>query len=740
MDNHSALPYSWRLFVLVGIVMTAASAYYAGTSETDRKVYIVYMGDQPKVGLSAVKSTHMKMLEQVVGRGGSELLVWSYHRSFNGFVARLTDQESKTMAGMSTVVSVFPSRHKQLHTTRSWSFMGFPVNVTRNKYESNVIIGMLDTGIWPESQSFSDEGFSRPPSKWKGTCQSSSNFTCNNKLIGARYYNLEGSTVEDGGDSPRDLEGHGSHTSSTAAGSLVTGASLYGLGEGTARGAVPSARIAAYKICLPDIGCSDANILAAFDDAVADGVDIISISVGSPYPSDYFEDSIAIGAFHAMKNGILTSNSAGNTGPGLYSVANYSPWSLTVAASTIDRRFLADVKLGNGKSYQGPAVNTFDLKDTMYPLLYGGDAPNTSAGYDGSTSRYCYDGTLDEDLVRGKVVLCDLLTDASGPLNAGAVGTVMLNGGYDDYAFSYPLPATVLTPLDLGNVSAYINTTSNPTASILKSKGIYDPNAPSVVSFSSRGPNPITHDILKPDLTAPGVDILAAWSPVASMSVDPTDKRSVPYNIISGTSMSCPHATGAAAYVKSFHPTWSPAAIKSALMTTTYPMNVTLNKDAELGYGAGHINPIAAVDPGLIYDADEADYVAMLCGQGYSSKNLSLVTGDNATCSSTNNGTVWDLNYPSFALSAKVGENFSRSFSRIVTNVGLSSSTYKATVSTPSELNVSVEPNFISFKSQGEKQSFVVKISGQKTKSLLSASLVWHDGVHHVKSPIVVYA
>ncbi|KAJ0979574.1 hypothetical protein J5N97_015048 [Dioscorea zingiberensis] len=682
-------------------------------------VYIVYMGEPPK-DMTSIETLHASMLDQVLGSTGAseQHLVYSYKRSFHGFAAELSEEEMKKIAGFSTVVSVFPSQKKQLHTTSSWNFMGFPTNVTRNQYESNVIVGMLDTGIWPESKSFSDEGFGPPPSKWKGTCQSSSNFTCNNKIIGARYYNLEGAVTQDGSDSPRDAEGHGTHTSSTAAGRLVIGASLYGLAEGTARGAVPSARIATYKICWPDRGCSEADILAAFDDAIADGVDIISLSVGSAFPFEYFEDSIAIGAFHAMKNGVLTSNSAGNSGPSLYSVANYSPWSLTVAASTIDRRFLAEVKLGNGKSYQGAAVNTFDLKKTWYPLMYGGDAPNTSAG---------------------KIVLCDQLTDGTGPLNAGAVGTVMLNDGYDDYAFSYPLPATALVPLDTGNVSVYINTTSNPTASILKSQGVYDPKAPSVVSFSSRGPNPITRDILKPDLTAPGVDIIAAWSPIASMSVDPDDKRSVPYNIISGTSMSCPHASGAAAYVKSFHPTWSPAAIKSALMTTTYPMNVSLNKDQELGYGAGHINPIAAVDPGLIYDAYEADYVRMLCGQGYSSKNLSLVTGDNSTCSSSNNGTVWDLNYPSFALSAKEGKNFSQSFNRTVTNVGLPNSTYTATVAAPSELSVNVKPNIISFKSLGEKQTFIVKISGQTTKSLLSASLVWNDGVHRVKSPIVVY-
>ncbi|MBA0750101.1 hypothetical protein Gogos_003962, partial [Gossypium gossypioides] len=170
------------------------------------------------------------------------------------------------------------------------------------------------------------------------------------KIIGAKYYKADGDFDPSEYKSPRDSEGHGSHTSSTAAGGLVSKASLYGLAKGTARGGVPSARIAVYKICW-SLGCDDVDILAAFDDAIADGVDIISLSVGSFSASEYFDDTIAIGAFHSMKNGILTSNSAGNSGPSLSTITNFSPWSLSVAASTIDRKFVTRVKLGNGEIY-----------------------------------------------------------------------------------------------------------------------------------------------------------------------------------------------------------------------------------------------------------------------------------------------------------------------------------------------------------------------------------------------------
>lgn len=189
------------------------------------------------------------------------------------------------------------------------------------------------------------------------------------KIIGAKYYRADGRFNKIDFKSPRDSEGHGTHTSSTAAGGLVSKASLYGLGLGTARGGVPSAHIAVYKICWSD-GCPDADILAAFDDAIADGVDIISISVGGFYADDYFDDPIAIGAFHAMKNGILTSNSAGNSGPDYASISSVAPWLLSVAASTIDRKFLTQVTLGNGQVYEVSQIAYFSSNMSQLSHLF----------------------------------------------------------------------------------------------------------------------------------------------------------------------------------------------------------------------------------------------------------------------------------------------------------------------------------------------------------------------------------
>ncbi|XP_051143460.1 cucumisin-like [Andrographis paniculata] len=697
------------------------------------------MGDRPKGDHSAT-THHMSILQATLGsKRAMESLLYSYKRSFNGFAAKLTEEEKMKIASIDGVVSVFPSTKKHLHTTRSWDFIGFPSTVIRSNVESDIIIGMLDTGIWPESLSFDDKGFGPPPSKWKGLCQSSSNFTCNNKIIGARYYHSEGTINPPDIPSPRDTEGHGSHTASTAAGGSVIGANLYGLGTGTARGGVPSARIAVYKICWID-GCSDADILAAFDDAIADGVDIISISVGGFAALDYFEDSIAIGAFHAMKHGVLTSNSGGNTGPDPETIVNVSPWSLSVAANTIDRKFLTRVQLGNQKTYEGASVNTFVSTDKNVPLVYGGNVPNTAGGFDGSTSRYCERDSLDPKLVKDTIVLCDMLNDGEGAAAANATGTIMQDNGFRDLAYSFPLPVSYVGTKDGAQIYDYINQTSKATATISKSVGVNETLAPFVVSFSSRGPNPITKDILKPDLTAPGVDILAAWSEATTVTGFPDDPRVVPYNIISGTSMSCPHASAAAAYVKSFHPTWSPAAIKSALMTTgnSAPTSGIKNKDAEFAYGSGQIDPVKARSPGLVYDIAESEYVSFLCGQGYSNKNLQLVTGDNATCTSAT--AAYDLNYPSFAVYTRPGRFVQATLRRTVTNVGPALSTYRAAVDSVPALSILVQPTTLAFNAVGEQLNFTVTITGMASGGMLTGQLVWADGVHRVRSPVVVHS
>ncbi|PKU60596.1 Cucumisin [Dendrobium catenatum] len=243
MDRHSFPLLS--SFLLLMLAMKALRGH-AETTEPNQRPYIVYMGEKPREFVGLPQLAHLELLQKAIGLSNQEASnrhIYSYTKSFHGFAAMLSDEEARKLSGMEGLVSVFPSKQRQLHTTRSWNFMGFPLSVPRASFESDVIIGMIDTGIWPESKSFDDAGFGLPPSRWKGICQSNQNFTCNNKIIGARYYHLQGNIHEMDIPSPRDSDGHGTHTSSIAVGRLITNMSLTGIANGTARWKVHLQRV-----------------------------------------------------------------------------------------------------------------------------------------------------------------------------------------------------------------------------------------------------------------------------------------------------------------------------------------------------------------------------------------------------------------------------------------------------------------------------------------------------------------
>ncbi|KAL0344776.1 UNVERIFIED_CONTAM: Subtilisin-like protease SBT4.15 [Sesamum radiatum] len=448
--------------------------------------------------------------------------------------------------------------------------------------ESNIIVALVDTGIWVESPSFNDMGYGPPPPKWKGKCDQGGNFTgCNNKVIGAQYFNLAHS-VQPYETTPVDTDGHGTHTASTAAGVFVEKASLYGIAEGTAR-----------------------------------------VSIGGASRS-FTQDPIAIGSFHASRKGILTVCAAGNEGPYEATVQNAAPWIMTVAASTIDRQFHADVKLGNGEKISGIAVNTFAPVKGFYPLTNGAQSKNFSGDLYGNASACDY-GSLRQDKVKGKIVYCQGDGGDTVIRNLGGAGTIMSSNDNLDTAFATIAIGTYISVEDGKKIDKYINSTRSAQAVVYKTRTVEAP-APAVASFSSRGPSRLSPNILKPDISAPGVNILAAYSKFTTVTGEAGDNRVVKFNVESGTSMACPHVAGAAAYIKSFHPRWSPAAIKSALMTTSTPMKIK-PVEAELASGSGQINPRAAVHPGLVYDIGTDSYVSFLCKQGYNSNDIALITG-----------------------------------------------------------------------------------------------------------------
>ncbi|XP_071700446.1 subtilisin-like protease SBT4.15 [Rutidosis leptorrhynchoides] len=736
-----------KLLLLILFCVYLDTIVIAAPVNNERKPYIVYMGASPvERTLNTLALDHHNLLAETIGDEivARESKLHSYGRSFNGFVANLLPQEADQLLQREGVLSVFPNTIRPLHTTRSWDFMGMPLKGTKRnlKVESNLIIGVIDTGIWPESPSFDDKGYGPPPPKWKGKCVLGANFTgCNNKLIGAQYSYI--GTTPDPSLSPVDTEGHGTHTASTAGGVKVKSASLYGIGKGVARGGVDSARIAAYKVCWGG-GCSDMDMLAAFDMAIADGVDVISVSIGGS-PRPFFEDSMAIGAFHAMKKGIFTACSGGNDGPIQLTVQNIAPWITTVAASSSDRQFISDVKLGNGETIMGIAVNTFSSKKKMYPLISGTLAANASQAYRNASA--CDYGSLVDQMVKGKIVYCLGKNSQDYNLYDKNVAGIIVSRDKDfDTPSSFLIPGTTVSMEEGRNIDRYINSTRMPVAVIQKSKPVKIDDAPFVASFSSRGPQLITPNVLKPDIVAPGLGILAAYSKLASMTGDPNyDKRFVDYKIASGTSMSCPHVAAAAAYVKSFHPTWSPAAIKSALMTTATPVKVN-TADKELASGSGLINPTKAIDPGLVYDINISAYIRYLCRSGYNSTMLSVLIGGKKQYDCKNfkpTKGADGLNYPSMHLQVEQNvTTFSAVFKRIVKNVGTRNATYNAEVVSQKGLSIKVDPSSLTFKQLNEKRSFTVSLDGtfdHKDAFLSSGSIVWKDSKHSVVSPVVVY-
>ncbi|KAL5796301.1 hypothetical protein ACOSQ2_001121 [Xanthoceras sorbifolium] len=735
---HNHLPARILLIILTGLLAVTAA-------EKQKRFYVVYLGDHDHHDDSAVEK-HIDLLKSVKGSidEAKESIVYSYTKSFNAFAAKLSEDEAKKLMDMEEVLSVFPNRYHKLHTTKSWDFIGLPQTAKRNlKVETNIIVALMDTGITPESDSFKDDGFGPPPTKWKGSCGHFANFSgCNNKLIGAKYFKLDGNLDPADILSPVDVDGHGTHTSSTLAGSMVANASLYGLAKGTARGAVPSARVAMYKVCWASSGCSDMDILAAFDAAIHDGVDVISISIGGA-TQDYAADSISVGAFHALRKGIITVASAGNDGPNWGSVANHAPWLVTVAAIGIDREFKSKVELGNGKSVFGTGVNLFDPKEKLYPLVSGADVAKNSASKE--NARFCIDDTLDPTKVKGKLVYCKLEMWGVDSVvkGIGGVGTIVESQQFLDAAQIFMAPATMVNVTDGDVITHYIQSTRSPSAVVHKSQEVKVP-APFIASFSSRGPNPGSQRLLKPDIAAPGLDILASYTPLKSLTGLKGDTQYSKFTLMSGTSMACPHVAGVAAYVKSFHPSWSPAAIKSAILTSAKPLSPKLNNEAEFAYGAGQVNPGSAVSPGLIYDINDIGYIQFLCHEGYSGSSLAALVGSKSVnCSSLIPGLGYDaLNYPTMQLSLKNDQETTTAvFRRRVTNVGPPMSIYNATIKAPTGVEITVRPMILSFTRTLQKRSFkvVVKAKPMSSTQVLSGSLVWKSSLHIVRSPILIY-
>ncbi|XP_072988581.1 subtilisin-like protease SBT1.2 [Typha latifolia] len=769
MESNPNLPCLFLFFSFSSLVVATSHV-------PELQTYIVqlYQDELGSAGFQTKLHWHLSFLEKatVLDEEGdpSSRLLYSYHTALEGFAARLTGDEAKALRALPGVVSVRGDRRIDLHTTYSYKFLGLNFSPggawEMSGFGRGNIIGVLDTGVWPESPSFSDRRMPPVPSRWRGVCQAGEGFgpaNCNRKLIGARYYlkghrtnypaNPEESSVSEY-VSPRDAHGHGTHTASTAAGAAVPGASVLGIGAGEAQGMAPGAHIAVYKVCWYN-GCYSSDILAGMDDAVRDGVDVLSLSLGG-FPIPLFDDSIAIGSFRAMERGVAVICAAGNNGPMPSSVANEAPWITTVGAGMLDRRFPAFVRLGNGQMLYG---------ESMYPgnrfLKNGGKELELIYEYGGTRdSEYCVRGSLPRARVEGKMVVCDRGINGRAEKGevvkeSGGAAMVLANSQInqqEDSVDVHVLPATLIGYQESLKLKRYMNSTRRPIAQLVYGgMSVRRSRGPAVALFSARGPSATNPSVLKPDVIAPGVNIIAAWPGNLGPTGLPEDRRRTNFTVLSGTSMACPHVSGIAALVRSAHPSWSPAAIRSAIMTTADVVDhfgkPIMDGEARAGLyavGAGHVNPTRAVDPGLVYDIEPQDYITHLCTLEYTQTQIFTITHRNITCSQVlQQNKNFSLNYPSIAVAFK-RTSTSVMIQRRLTNVGIPNSTYQVQVAAPRGVKLRVVPEVLTFVGLNERKSFQVWLESTKRRAVYSVGeghLIWrHSGQpkYKVRSPISV--
>ena len=780
-------------FAVLAVLLLAVSASGAPGDGT-AKTYIVQMLQAPVVayeggvaGLEATKpakgdkinpnsASVKKYADYLVGQHdaalqqvGGATKVYSYKYTYNGFAAKLTDGQKAALEKQEGVVAVTEEELVTADTSSTPDFLG--LTATGGLWEQlggptgdkkgvgageNVVIGIVDSGIWPESKSFTDRDangklvYQQLPG-WHGKCTPGEAFTaslCNQKLIGGQHFNASW-----GGDaaleaarpwefmSVRDYNGHGTHTASTSGGNngvATTGpASVFGKVSGMA----PRARIAAYKALWSTQDAATASgqsgdLVAAIDQAVADGVDVINYSISGSQTN--FADPVMISFLFAADAGVFVAASAGNSGPASSTVAHPSPWMTTVAAGTHNRDGRGSVTLGNGVTYTGASVATAVGPKPLIDSITAG-----VAGADPVEVELCYAAAdnggvpvLDPAKVAGKIVVCKRgvtarVNKSLAVQQAGGLGMILYNDPDSSLNADFHFVPTVHVDRASGLAIKAYAAAAGATATINASEIIFSATAPLTASFSSRGPlRAGGGDMLKPDVIAPGQDILAAVAPPGNAGRD--------FNLYSGTSMSSPHVAGLAALLMHKHPGWSPMMVKSALMTTGYDVldagTPAPNTNPVLIFrqGAGHVQPNKAADPGLVYDSSWNDWLAFLCGTTSAVNPASCTSLKNAGLSTD----ASDMNVASIAIGDLAGV---QTVKRRVTNVGSSAATYTASVTGMSGITTTVTPSTLALN-PGETKSFTVSFT--RTTAALNGytggQLTWSDGTHNVRSPIVV--
>lgn len=734
----------------------------------------------------------------LAGVGPGPEKIYSYFYSLNGFAARMTEAQAVKLEHTQEVLHIWEDEIRPLVTNYSAEFLDlFDSDIglrAAGLDGEDVVIGVIDSGIAPAHPALRDtKEADQPracrsawgqnsflgrwlcrsyrnapdvlmyeaPANWAGACEEGPRFTvadCNNKLIGARFF-FEGAVASGPIDpdeifSPRDVDGHGTHTATTAAGNKVD-ASIFGTLLGRVEGIAPRARVAAYKACWLRPGdtrssCNTSDLALAIDTAVADGVDVINYSVGNSRRDVTAPDDVALMA--ATKAGVLAVVAAGNDGPNLATIGSPAgaPWVITTAASSRDGEHSVEaIEVAAPPAVAGryavreasftPAL--IDQDPVEGELVLVDDEDDTLPdGTPGTTFDACEPIRNGSEL-SGNIAYvqrggCTFQTKIANAEDAGAAAVVVFNISGDPIVMtgtpgSVDIPALMIGQADGNLILAEID--ADRTVEVVLDKSFFlaiEDTGNVMGAFSSRGPAAI-EDVLKPDVTAPGINILAGFTPDAANSVAGEN-----FAFLSGTSMSTPHVAGAAALLRQAHPEWTPAALKSALMTTAY--QDVLRQDGEtpanpFDFGSGHISPNAANDPGLVFEVTGDEFDAFACG--IASPAVGPARCDELQAQGLSFAAV-DLNQPSVAVSRLAN---TATVTRRVSNASDTTETYAVEVSAPLGVEVQVNPSTLSL---APAQSATYDVTFTYRSGPLDlwrfGSLTWSSTDHDVRSVLAV--
>jgi subtilisin family serine protease len=658
----------------------------------------------------------------------------TYKKIFNGASVVLPGASVADLAQLDGVTGIYLDELMQPDTDNSPTFIGAPtVWEALGGQESageGVTVGILDTGIWPEHPSFSDpdpsgktyaaplvvpgsNGFAggtpRDTCNFGNTAYNPMDapFECNNKLIAAYEfldtYKAVNSLPADGFDSARDNTGHGTHTAGTSAGNANVDAVVLGVNRGKISGIAPRAHVIAYRVCA-DVGCYSSDSAAAVEQAILDEVDAINFSISGG--SNPYSDVVSIAFRSAYENGVFVAASAGNSGPGAETVAHREPWVTTVAASTQDRAFEATATV-TGSGGATLSLTGASITDGVFTPAEVVIAPDT----------YCF-GPFAPGQFAGQIVVCSRGTTGRAQkgyevFQGDAVGMILYNQSTavtDLETDSHYLPTVHIQYTQGQALLAFL--AANPGATATMTAGVPAAAQGDVMaSFSSRGGPGQSLGISKPDITAPGVQILAGNTGYSTdISYGPDGNL---FQAIAGTSMSSPHIAGSAALLKALHPDWTPGQIKSALMTTANSKVVKedgVTPATPFDTGSGRVFLKLAGNPGLTFDETAANYVAL-------------------------QSELWNANYPSLYVPVMPGMI---TVQRTVHSVLPMASTWRLYSSVPADLKVTTPASIT--VAAGGNATFSITVDASKVPlgEVRHATLILASDGLKVRFPITI--